>query len=534
MGSESEDKVLDKITLNFSPTSEVIWSSGKKLMKSVTDSSECVTSIHAFNDISELMRKRAIHDYGIDPSFVVEDEKLVKLWRWIRFVCNLDEHFFRGVRLSKKLIGVRDLIDCDKTAIKMSDVEYLPMRRTQNENGSMFSLYKSDERNRALILCEWKHELDGDIENLVKSLQAERKYTRAAAINIFNFRLENAIECLTKGSSYGGGDPTLSAVAMALSGYTGERNTLWCEMCKNLRNKFSDPYLKAIFCFLTSDSSNYDEILQDDGLNLSDRIAFACKFLPDAKLYKYLQSLTQKLVDSGDLEGLLLLGLSNAGIDLIQRYIESTSDVQTISLVILHSLPAKPENQRVNVWVEKYRELLDCWCLWHKRALFDIEWYKKLPSKLSPPQQLFASCNFCQQSVSSNYRLIGSSRSGQRSTYEQQQFGRVSVSAATNKTRIQSCPSCRKPLPRCALCLTQLGTPAGVYWRGRKSDDENETIERKLSPFPSWFTFCQTCRHGGHSKHMIDWFREHIECPVSGCNCKCMSLDSKTCDITNS
>ncbi len=25
--------------------------------------------------------------------------------------------------------------------------------------------------------------------------------------------------------------------------------------------------------------------------------------------------------------------------------------------------------------------------------------------------------------------------------------------------------------------------------------------------FGQWFTWCQTCRHGGHSSHMTDWFK---------------------------
>lgn len=39
--------------------------------------------------------------------------------------------------------------------------------------------------------------------------------------------------------------------------------------------------------------------------------------------------------------------------------------------------------------------------------------------------------------------------------------------------------------------------------------------------------FCQTCRHGGHAAHILDWFygeageRSHGLCPVADCNCRC-------------
>ena len=36
-----------------------------------------------------------------------------------------------------------------------------------------------------------------------------------------------------------------------------------------------------------------------------------------------------------------------------------------------------------------------------------------------------------------------------------------------------------------------------------------------------WFVWCQFCRHGGHQKHLEEWFRVNEECPVSNCKCLC-------------
>ena len=44
--------------------------------------------------------------------------------------------------------------------------------------------------------------------------------------------------------------------------------------------------------------------------------------------------------------------------------------------------------------------------------------------------------------------------------------------------------------------------------------------------------FCQTCKHGGHVSHVLEWFyganqgevserQSHDECPVAGCDCRC-------------
>lgn len=43
-------------------------------------------------------------------------------------------------------------------------------------------------------------------------------------------------------------------------------------------------------------------------MSVDDRVAFACIFLPDNKLYDYLKSLTTQLIDQGNLDGILLTG----------------------------------------------------------------------------------------------------------------------------------------------------------------------------------------------------------------------------------
>lgn len=41
----------------------------------------------------------------------------------------------------------------------------------------------------------------------------------------------------------------------------------------------------------------------------------------------------------------------------------------------------------------------------------------------------------------------------------------------------------------------------------------------------NWFSWCQTCKHGGHIKHLIDWFRVNQKCPYLHCECECTSID---------
>jgi len=47
-------------------------------------------------------------------------------------------------------------------------------------------------------------------------------------------------------------------------------------------------------------------------------------------------------------------------------------------------------------------------------------------------------------------------------------------------------------------------------------------LDETTSNFDLWFTWCQTCRHGGHAVHILDWFNSgRSECPVSDCKCRC-------------
>jgi len=70
-----------------------------------------------------------------------------------------------------------------------------------------------------------------------------------------------------------------------------------------------------------------------------------------------------------------------------------------------------------------------------------------------------------------------------------------------------------------------MGSPAGSLAIKSSEIKINNIRDKKLGVFKDWFTWCQTCRHGGHADHIDDWFKNHAECPVTSCKCKCMSLD---------
>jgi len=62
-------------------------------------------------------------------------------------------------------------------------------------------------------------------------------------------------------------------------------------------------------------------------------------------------------------------GLNDDGLNLLQQYVDVTSDVQTAAAIVVQALANQDlaRETRVTNWIESYRSLLDVWCLWTER-----------------------------------------------------------------------------------------------------------------------------------------------------------------------
>jgi len=94
----------------------------------------------------------------------------------------------------------------------------------------------------------------------LEKLEKEGAYAKAAAFAVFNLCLRQAIDILNRGASKKQ-TTILNMVAMALSGFSEERTTLWRESCQKSKSQLSDPYLRATFGFLTADNDSYESVL---------------------------------------------------------------------------------------------------------------------------------------------------------------------------------------------------------------------------------------------------------------------------------
>ncbi|PSN33611.1 WD repeat-containing protein mio [Blattella germanica] len=454
-GTIKDYVVYERITLNWSPTSHIVWTHGRRTLKLISDKDPIY---NCFNDISVRLKRRALSDYGLKRC----SENGWESDKWIK---------------------------------------------------------QSEDRDKALQLCGWKFDKESALTAFLDRLEADGSHARAAAIAVFNLKLRKAIEILNRGavSQNKQSIPSnLNIVAMALSGFSDDRSSMWRELCLASRSQLSEPYLRATFAFLTAEADNYENVLNENGVAVEDRVAFACTFLSDSKLNDYLKQLTAKLTEEGNLAGILLTGTSSEGVQLLQRYLDVTGDIQSVSLLAVRVFPSELlQETSVQLWIASYRKLLDAWHLWNQRAHFDIVMSACCPND-KPPQQVFVSCNFCGKSISAQMQGLSRNRGA---------FARLG--ATSQKLKMSSCPQCRKPLPRCAICLVHMGTPSGLQNNNStNSNGRSAAASNKLADFSSWFTWCQSCRHGGHAAHMTHWFREHSECPVTACTCRCLALDA--------
>ncbi|KAG2781512.1 hypothetical protein JG687_00001682 [Phytophthora cactorum] len=334
----------------------------------------------------------------------------------------------------------------------------------------------------------------------------------------------------------------------------------------NSRRQWSSVDGLAAFGARPASAGAYSAILNDITLPLSDRLAFACRYLQANELLAFVAQHEEESEQFGRLEGLIVTGINADGIRLLQTYLDMTGDVQTLALLAAR-LPSSyvAKSSRLEKWIQIYKDLLNQWQLFHERARFDVgrsqledllngftsfsrdfdaeEFQAELsaPSTLSVPPQLFVRCNFCNASLSlaSLLRLGGSHSSW---------LNRA-------KPKLTCCPTCRKPLPQCALCLLPFGSlnpyfelahrrsrqtsdavntmvssvaadNGGVLKEPKTGKNEYENLAQLSSiPFVEWFTWCQSCKHGGHAHHLADWFKAHTVCPVTDCNCQCQHLD---------
>jgi len=536
-GSMNYMKIFERITMSWSPSLDLVWGCGKHMLICSKDN----ISTPEIEDISFTMRQRALDGYGEKALIkdekrmkeILKDKQLIRLWQWLRRVRRPKD---QDTRKGRSFFGVKAIIKGEMSAtvmnqkIKAAEKPKGRSNQSRIQEGAPISTkaYYSEDRRVALQLCDWDLN-DQVLGDRLSKLCNDGEIERAAAMALFNKKINWAIDILSGASTFLKpranaapqdqrslpADPIFPVVAMALSGYSEEKKTYWSDMCRSISTQLKRPYLRAMFAFLTTEDEDFSLVLRETEMELQDRIAFACKYLTDIKLITYVENVTTSLISGGNLEGLLLTGLTVDGIDLLENYITITSDVQTAILIILNAKVSEVfKDKRVSDWIEYYRDLLDQWRLWHERAMFD-SLVQASDSSKKIPQQISVSCTYCSKAVSSNFLSTGG--------VMRMASGRFPMVGTSGRpVKAMACPGCCQPLPRCSICLLNMGSLSSHM----QKSGAKVKMDNVVNNFNNWFTWCQNCRHGGHASHLTEWFMEHVECPVTGCNCCCNGQDS--------
>ncbi|KAF4529781.1 hypothetical protein B566_EDAN016665, partial [Ephemera danica] len=304
--------VAERVTLNFSAALRLVRSVGRRSLKMLDQKNEVHNRLE---DISSKMKNRALSDYGLKADLqengeLAEDTVLRKLWHWLGNHRIISEDGSSAAE--NRHPGVRSVLKLDSG---------------QSNGACARSEAVSDERKEALELCGWPPQgSKEELSQFVNQLEANGDATRAAALAVFHLRIRVAIEILNRG---------------AARGFSDDKNSIWRELCQPTRTHLTDPYLRAMFAFLTAEKDNYEGVLnpiQNDGaMAVEDRVAFSCIFLSDSRLSEYIEKLTSQLTEDGDLAGVLLTGTSREGLDVLQKYLDTSGDIQSVCMLTMRT-----------------------------------------------------------------------------------------------------------------------------------------------------------------------------------------------------
>ncbi|EEB05547.2 ubiquitin-protein ligase E3 [Schizosaccharomyces japonicus yFS275] len=482
-------------------------------------------------DVLMAIKKRVLSNYEFDCAHnaaLVNDHFLKDVWNWIG-LCHerqKNEPLYNELPVDFAFQGVLGLWFMSTGFSHFLDVlEYKPSRATQQmylKSASALvsklgrDVYTAKNTNKPLrqlgmIICGVDcsiQELDSRLEQLVHSNQI----IDAVGLALFHGRIESVVRVLSAGNDQERMLSTAVAGYITAQGLTHSgSDSLWKEMCRNLSTELEEPYLRAVFAYIGN--SDWRDVLDELSLPLRDRLGVALRFLPDEDLSKYLEDLCRNVVTTGDPEGLLLTGLTPLGIDLLQNYVNQTSDIQTSALISSFVVPLKFTDERADCWISSYRNLLNQWQLFHKRAFFDIgrnELSKNRKGEITLRrivQPFYVRCNYCKKSFSFS--------AAEKQAAVLSKGGRKFV----DTSKRSACPRCHQQLPVCCVCGLSLGMSITNNDSRRKSVVYG--ISSSTAHCDEWLSFCLSCGHGMHAVHAKEWFSRHHVCPMATCNCRC-------------
>ena len=379
-----------------------------------------------------------------------------------------------------------------------------------------------ENRQLCLSLCGWNLSKKG-LRERCSTFMDEGQFYKAIVIAVFQGYKDVALDLL-KESIQQKQVHNIGLAAVIACDFVDEHQR---DMCSWMADMTEEPYLKGLLAYFIS--GDWNSVVDMEQLSLTDRVGVALKYLKDDKLSHFLRLVTQQTKVYGNIEGLLLTGLTDPAMDLLEHYIAKFGDLQSAVLLLSRACPLYIQDARWSLWKDMYLNQMQVWRTFLERThyikehnLCCVSRDGKSINKPSAPS-LAIRCTSCQQNLalrkdtktSRQYLVPVPDRS---KSHHPGPLPRPHPPKGTASSPALACPNCNAQMPRCGLCMMWLGSPDPSKV-GAAQTLKEEDMEARL------MVFCMSCTHGFHGHHARDWFARHAMCPVPDCQCMCGLLN---------
>ncbi|EJT81906.1 hypothetical protein GGTG_01880 [Gaeumannomyces tritici R3-111a-1] len=398
-------------------------------------------------------------------------------------------------------------------------------------------------RELCLDICGWGRAAPMDLLEFEQTPSLEKTstwHTMSTAHALFSGDTKRAVEILRKASSE---HPELLFVSLALQ-LIGRGDATLAKEQLDFDEKVAsrtDPYLRAISSLIAT--GDWTTITNQRSLPLRERAFVAVRHLTDDQLTEWLRKEVAIAIEHGDIEGIVLTGITDNMVDILAKYVERFHDLQAATLIMSICAPRYIDDFRCAAWRKSYRAYLQRHRAFLQRTKFEVESTKKskrdgLPTIKPPFRQIALRCIYCDAETSlSRGPSAGGMLHGPSALSASTTVGGGGIimgpapppppppppssSGAGESNPLMakladagiSCPTCKRHLPRCVVCLEVVGMP--------RSDRPELAADPQVQLAARFPTFCLKCEHVLHLDHARQWFARHAECPVPECRCRC-------------
>jgi hypothetical protein len=479
-------------------------------------------------NILRTQRRRCFEGYLLNPQhnkvIVANDPWLVDMWDTIkRFEDMAKADGMLGGSLDLSYLGVyaiwnntfgshRNRVLRDSTLNTSKFIDAV-VSITSNKEYPPFHGFKTKfpaHRQLCLAICGWTFSKDR-LRQYCKRLMERGEHYKSVVIAVMRGFKDLAQELL-RGAIQ---QKTLQNIGLGAVIACEMVNAEQRELCSWMAEETNDPYLKALLSYFIEGDWKIVAYMQQ--LDLSDRVGVALKYLDDKRLGEFIKIHTAEAILIGNIEGLVLTGLTDKSMDLFSHYIKRFNDVQTAVLVLSFAHPLYLDDPRFNLWKETYEMHMQMWKAFHERSRYEEAHRKRAKGRDGrqfghvDERPLTLRCPHCLSNLAPRALKNLDDGSIDVLTASKKKFTNWPAAKAG-----QLCPHCGRRTPICGICAMQLGSPDA-----RKL---NTAAARKLAeedPISKQDVHCMTCDHAFHGNHARDWFARHKMCPVPNCRCMC-------------